>query len=67
MLADAARAVAVLFGDTAAEVQPGRGTKRIALAAVRVKGVPTLSVEEALWTAAELLQTGDVPGRQSGD
>jgi DNA/RNA-binding domain of Phe-tRNA-synthetase-like protein len=55
VIADSSRAVAVLFGDTAPSVLPGRGTERILLVAVRVKGVPALSVEEALWNAAELL------------
>jgi DNA/RNA-binding domain of Phe-tRNA-synthetase-like protein len=55
-IADGARALAVLFGDTAEGLVPGRATERVLLAAVRVKGVPALSVEEALWSAAELLQ-----------
>ena len=54
-IADSARALAVLFGDSAEGVGPTRETKRITLAAIRVKGVPGVSVEEALWTAAELL------------
>lgn len=55
-IADGSRAVAVLFGDTAEAVVPTRETKRIVLVAVRVKGVPAVSVEEALWSAAELLE-----------
>jgi DNA/RNA-binding domain of Phe-tRNA-synthetase-like protein len=58
-IADATRALAVLFGDAAPAALPAKGTERIALAAVHVKGVPALSVEEALWSAAELLHTGD--------
>ena len=54
-IADGSRTLAVLFGDAAAGVAPGRRTERTVLAAVRVKGVPTLSVEEALWSAAELM------------
>lgn len=54
-IADSARPLAVLFGDWAAGVAPSRETKRITLAAVRVKGVPGVNVEEALWTAAEVL------------
>ncbi len=54
-VADSARAVAVLFGDFAPGVWPARETTRITLAAVRVKGVPAVNVEEALWNAAELL------------
>jgi DNA/RNA-binding domain of Phe-tRNA-synthetase-like protein len=56
VIADKSRALAVLFGDTAEEVLPTRDTERILLVAVRVKGVPAVSVEEALWSAAELLQ-----------
>ena len=58
VVADASHALGVLFGDTAEGVVPGRGTERIALVAITVRGVPPLSVEEALWNAAELLQQG---------
>ena len=56
VIADRERALAVLFAD----IDPGRGvtpqTKRTLLAAVQVDGVPAISIEEALWTAAEVLQ-----------
>jgi DNA/RNA-binding domain of Phe-tRNA-synthetase-like protein len=55
-IADRARALQVLFGDAADDALPGRDTTRIVLGAVRVKGVPGVSVEEALWSAAEMLQ-----------
>src|SRR4051794_22265170 len=58
VMADQSRALGVLFGDTARSVLPTRATERILLVAVRVKGVPALSVEEALWSAAELLGEG---------
>jgi DNA/RNA-binding domain of Phe-tRNA-synthetase-like protein len=55
VIADEARPVALLFGATAA----GRGvrprTKRTILAAVQVKGVPDIAVEEAIWLAREVL------------
>ncbi len=55
VVADASRSLAVLFGDMAV----GRGvhpdTMRILLCAVQVSGVPQVSVEEALWVAAEAL------------
>jgi DNA/RNA-binding domain of Phe-tRNA-synthetase-like protein len=55
LVADDLRPLAVLFGDMA----PGRGvspeTARMLLATVRVKGVPDVSVEEALWTVAQIL------------
>jgi DNA/RNA-binding domain of Phe-tRNA-synthetase-like protein len=56
--ADRARVLQVLFGDAAADALPGRDTERLLLGAVRVKGVPGVSVEEALWMAAEILQEG---------
>jgi DNA/RNA-binding domain of Phe-tRNA-synthetase-like protein len=59
VLADTTRAVAAPFGagDTAAAVSPG--TDRIALAALQVKGVPDVSVEEALWTVVEILREAE--------
>jgi DNA/RNA-binding domain of Phe-tRNA-synthetase-like protein len=54
-IADSRAALALLFGDAADGVQPGRGCERVALAAVQVKGVPDLAVEEALWSAAEVM------------
>ena len=55
VVADETRSLAVLFGDMA----EGRGvqpeTKRMLLCAVQVKGVPDVSVEEALWTVAEIV------------
>ena len=58
-IADATHVQAVLFGDVSPAVFPTGDTNRVLLCAVRVKGVPGLSVEEALWSAAELLQTVD--------
>lgn len=58
VIADVRRPVALLFGPTAS----GRGvhpkTKRTVLAAIRVKGVPDIAVEEAIWLAAEILEAG---------
>jgi DNA/RNA-binding domain of Phe-tRNA-synthetase-like protein len=58
VIADQLRALAVLFGDLA----EGRGvyprTERILLAVVRVKGVPQVSLEEALWTVTEIVAGG---------
>lgn len=55
VIADAERSLALLFGALA----EGRGvhpeTRRIRLCGVRVKGVPEVSVEEALWTASDVL------------
>jgi DNA/RNA-binding domain of Phe-tRNA-synthetase-like protein len=55
VIADEKRPLALLFGATA----EGRGvhphTTRIALAALAVKGVPEIAVEEALWLARAAL------------
>jgi DNA/RNA-binding domain of Phe-tRNA-synthetase-like protein len=55
VIADDERALAVLFAD----MDPERGvtprTTRMLLAGVQVSGVPDISVEEALWTAAEIV------------
>lgn len=62
VLADERASVGLLFGDTA----PGRGvdgnTARIALCAVQVQGVPDISVEEALWTCASILEPREAIG-----
>jgi DNA/RNA-binding domain of Phe-tRNA-synthetase-like protein len=58
VVADAARAVAVLFAPPAASHTAGRRTRRARLFAVGVAGVPAIHVEEALWTAAEALAEG---------
>jgi DNA/RNA-binding domain of Phe-tRNA-synthetase-like protein len=55
-IADDLRPLGLLFGASAA----GRGvepkTKRTALCAIQVKGVPDIAVEEALWMAAGILR-----------
>jgi DNA/RNA-binding domain of Phe-tRNA-synthetase-like protein len=53
VIADERKPLAVLFGDVAPGAAVGRSTGRVLLAAIRVKGVPGVSVEEALWTAFE--------------
>jgi DNA/RNA-binding domain of Phe-tRNA-synthetase-like protein len=53
VIADARRVLSVLFGEMAAGVGVQPATRRMLLVAVRVKGVPEVSVEEALWVAAE--------------
>lgn len=58
VVADARRSLAVLFGETA----EGRGvqptTLRMTLCGIQVKGVPRVSVEEALWIVADVLDEG---------
>jgi DNA/RNA-binding domain of Phe-tRNA-synthetase-like protein len=55
VLADADRALAVLFTAPAAPWAPGRDTRRIALVTVVVPNVPALFADEALWIAAGAL------------
>jgi DNA/RNA-binding domain of Phe-tRNA-synthetase-like protein len=57
VIADAARSLAVLFGDTAEGRAVQSSSEKMVLAAVQVKGVPDVSVEEALWTAADIAHT----------
>jgi DNA/RNA-binding domain of Phe-tRNA-synthetase-like protein len=58
VVADSTRALAVLFGDTAEGCAVQWSSQRMLLAAVRVKGVPEVSVEEALWVAVETVNEG---------
>jgi DNA/RNA-binding domain of Phe-tRNA-synthetase-like protein len=55
-IADEMKPVGLLFGSTAEGYGVERGTRRIAIAAVQVKGVPQIAVEEALWMAAATLE-----------
>ena len=55
MVADEDRALAVLSGEVAEERGVTPDTERMVLASLQVKGVPQISVEEALWTVAETL------------
>jgi DNA/RNA-binding domain of Phe-tRNA-synthetase-like protein len=55
VVADRLRALAVLFGDCAPEHGVTQRTESLLLVAVQVKGVPEVSVDEALWTAGEIL------------
>jgi DNA/RNA-binding domain of Phe-tRNA-synthetase-like protein len=55
-IADESRPVGLLFGPTAEGFGVGQDSRRIAVAAVQVKGVPQIAVEEALWLAASTLE-----------
>jgi DNA/RNA-binding domain of Phe-tRNA-synthetase-like protein len=59
VIADERGPLAVLFGDAGGRGAVKRSTQRVALAALQVAGVPPVSVEEALWTAAETLSTAE--------
>jgi len=55
-IADGTKPVGLLFGETAGACAVGPDSRRIAVAAVQVKGVPQIAVEEALWMAAATLE-----------
>ncbi len=50
VVADASAALAILFGELAAGHEPQADTRTLTLFSVQVAGVPTLYVEEALWS-----------------
>ncbi len=54
-IADEERPVGLLFGATAEGCGIESGTRRVAITAIQVKGVPQIAVEEALWMAASTL------------
>jgi len=55
VVADAAGALAVLFGDPAPAHGVTAGTPEVLLLSVAVPGVPDRDVEEALWTVREIV------------
>jgi DNA/RNA-binding domain of Phe-tRNA-synthetase-like protein len=55
LVADEKRSLGLLFGATVEGYGVGPDTARITLAAVKVEGVPDISVEEALWMVSTLL------------
>lgn len=56
MIADETKPVGLLFGPIATGCAVEAGSCRVAVAAVQVKGVPQIAVEEALWLAASTLE-----------
>jgi DNA/RNA-binding domain of Phe-tRNA-synthetase-like protein len=57
VMADAERPVAVVLRDVSRDAGVTPDTERMVLCALGVKGVPRISLEEALWSAAETLYT----------
>jgi DNA/RNA-binding domain of Phe-tRNA-synthetase-like protein len=55
VVADGSRPVAVVLGDVGEGAGVTSKTERMVLVALQVKGVPRIAVEEALWTAGEVL------------
>jgi DNA/RNA-binding domain of Phe-tRNA-synthetase-like protein len=58
VIADELRPVGLVFGESGSGPTVTRATKQIMLCVVRVPGIPEISVEEAIWTSADIL-TGD--------
>jgi DNA/RNA-binding domain of Phe-tRNA-synthetase-like protein len=56
VIADERAPVGLLFGATAEGCEVGRETRRIAIVAVQVNGVPQISVDEALWIVAAAVE-----------
>jgi DNA/RNA-binding domain of Phe-tRNA-synthetase-like protein len=57
VVADDARPVALVLGEVSHEAGVTKATERMRLCALRVRGVPPIAVEEALWIAAETIYT----------
>jgi len=55
VIADQLRPLALLFGATASGAGVDPSTARMMLAAVQVKGVPDIAVEEAMWLATSAI------------
>jgi DNA/RNA-binding domain of Phe-tRNA-synthetase-like protein len=62
VVADDVRPVAVVLGEVSPDAGVTPETERMMLCALRVKGVPPIAVEEALWTAAEVMVGADRSG-----
>jgi DNA/RNA-binding domain of Phe-tRNA-synthetase-like protein len=56
VVADEAKPLGLLFGETAEQAHVTRESRRIAIAAIQVGSVPQMSVEEALWMAAATVE-----------
>jgi DNA/RNA-binding domain of Phe-tRNA-synthetase-like protein len=57
VVADGERPVALVMGEVGQDAGVTPDTERMVLCALGVKGVPRISLEEALWCAAETLYT----------
>ncbi len=57
VIADERAPVGLLFGETAEGMRVDRETRRVAVAATQVKGVPQMAIDEALWMTAATLES----------
>ncbi|HEV3378344.1 MAG TPA: B3/4 domain-containing protein [Thermoleophilaceae bacterium] len=62
VVADDARPLAIVLGEVSHDAGVTPETERMLVCALRVKGVPPIAVEEALWTAAEVMVGADRSG-----
>lgn len=58
-IADERTPLALLFGEVADGYEVDKDTRRIAVAAIQVEGVPQIAVDEALWLAATAIEATD--------
>jgi DNA/RNA-binding domain of Phe-tRNA-synthetase-like protein len=56
VVADERRPLGILFDRTAKGAEAGKRTSRVLLAAIGVRGVPDIALEEALWVAGSALR-----------
>jgi len=58
VVADEDRSLAVLSGEVSEDHGVRSSTRSMVLCALQVKGVPEISVQEALWTVSDILSVG---------
>jgi DNA/RNA-binding domain of Phe-tRNA-synthetase-like protein len=57
VIADEVAPLSALFGDDRSRSDPTSRTRRVVLAAVQVRGVPDIAVEEAIWLAVNVIRS----------
>jgi DNA/RNA-binding domain of Phe-tRNA-synthetase-like protein len=62
VLADDQSPIGLIFGETAAGRGVQRDTTRVAVCAIQVRGVPQISVEEAIWSCVGVLRSANGDG-----
>jgi DNA/RNA-binding domain of Phe-tRNA-synthetase-like protein len=55
VFADDVRALGLIFGELAPDVEVSKRTRSVAVSALQVQGVPDISVEEAIWICTSAL------------
>jgi DNA/RNA-binding domain of Phe-tRNA-synthetase-like protein len=58
VLADDQAAIGLIFGEIADRWQVSSRTARVAVCAIQVQGVPSISIEEAIWSFAGVIRSG---------